>query len=663
MSAKSSLGLVSFLMVAVLLAVGVTAIMPAGAMAAGASISGIITEAGTGTLLDSVRVSVYDAQTGAYIKMDYSDLGLYTIDGLENGKQYFLNFFSDANMKHITTYYSNAKYFSEATPVTATNAGTVGIDVQMSTGATAITGTVTDAVTGKPLADCMVGVWDSSLSGSSGDPSGPSIQSEHADEQGRYTIGGLDPTVNYKVSYQSTGFEWAYYDINCWNWDDAALVRGNKTGVDIGLLPVGWYLAEGSTAWGFSDYMNIENPNDSEITVTITYMPAGAAPIEKTVSLPASSQTTINPADDLGEKDFSTLVRTPDQSKPIAVDRTMFWTGTGASSPEGHSSVGIDLPGRTWFLPEGSSAWGFESWLLIQNPNNTEANCEVTYMIEGENPQKIVHTVPENSRASFSMTDDIGNKDASIMVSSDIPVIPERAMYKNNRREGHDSIGTLSPSEDYYLPEGTTAWGFTTYVLVQNPNDAPADIAITYMTPEGPREHPVFSMPENSRKTIRVNDISPANGYPIDVSNTDFSTKVHGSLPIIAERAMYWESGSGEACHDSIGLVFPYTTFLLPDGQTSEGRETWTLVQNPNDTEVTVEISYLTPSGKGNVTFEEKVPANSRRTFSMADKLPDTRAAVMVKSKTDGAPVMVERAMYWNSRGAGTDTIGGGSWF
>ena len=44
-------------------------------------------------------------------------------------------------------------------------------------------------------------------------------------------------------------------------------------------------------------------------------------------------------------------------------------------------------------------------------------------------------------------------------------------MYKNSRQMGHDSIGTTRPATDYYLAEGTTDWGFTTYVLVQNPND------------------------------------------------------------------------------------------------------------------------------------------------------------------------------------------------
>ena len=33
-----------------------------------------------------------------------------------------------------------------------------------------------------------------------------------------------------------------------------------------------WYLAEGSTAWGFDDYISIENPNTTAVHATITYM-------------------------------------------------------------------------------------------------------------------------------------------------------------------------------------------------------------------------------------------------------------------------------------------------------------------------------------------------------------------------------------------------------
>ena len=419
-----------------------------------------------------------------------------------------------------------------------------------------------------------------------------------------------------------------------------------------------WYLAEGTTAWGFSTYISIQNPNESAVNAKVTYMPKGGSNVTETLSLPAMSQTTLT-NDHLTEKmggqmDFSTKVEATDNTKPIAVDRTMEWTGAGAASPEGHSSVGVTSPAKTWYLPEGSTNWNFATWLLIQNPNGGKATCKVTYMIEGEAPKEFTKEVPANSRESFSMQDDIGNKDASIKVESDVPVIPERAMYRNNRREGHDSIGTTSPAQDYYLAEGTTAWGFTTYVLVQNPSAQTCDVTITYMTSSGAQPQASFPMSGNSRKTIRVNDV-PGMG------STDFSTAVHGSQPIIAERAMYWgaDTPQGEACHDSIGMASAHMTFYLPDGQSSEGRETWTLVQNPNGTPVQVTISYLLAGGGTPVTFTDTIPANSRKTYNMADKGVNGRAAVLVQSAPSGRPIMCERAMYWNNRGAGTDTIGG----
>jgi alpha-tubulin suppressor-like RCC1 family protein len=412
-----------------------------------------------------------------------------------------------------------------------------------------------------------------------------------------------------------------------------------------------WYLAEGSTAYGFDCYITIQNPNTTPVTAQVTYM-TGSGPVSAPdVNLPAKSQATVNPKELLGNQDFSTRVVCK-EGKAIAVDRTMSWTGEGASSPEAHSSIGVNAPARTWYLPEGSTNWNFETWLLIQNPNATEASCSVTYMIEGKGPQTVNHKVPANSRESFSMEKDIGKADASIKVEADIPVIPERAMYRNSRREGHDSIGTTAPDTSFYLAEGTTNYGFTTYVLIQNPNAQAADVTVTYMTTSGPKPQAPFTMDPNSRETIRVNDVE-------GMGSTDFSTAVEGSKPIIAERAMYWDNGTGEACHDSVGMASSHTSFFLPDGQTSEGVETYTLVQNPNSSPVTVEISYLTPDGKGNVVFTETIGANSRQTFNMADKGISGRAAVMVTSKTAGKKIMCERAMYWNSRGAGTDTIGG----
>jgi hypothetical protein len=169
-------------------------------------------------------------------------------------------------------------------------------------------------------------------------------------------------------------------------------------------------------------------------------------------------------------------------------------------------------------------------------------------------------------------------------------------------------------------------------------------------------------MAANSRKTIRVNDFLP---------KADFSTQVQGSEPIIAERAMYWGADTpvGEDCHDSIWLDSPHRSFYLPYGDTTimtfeKGNvvmETWTLVQNPNPVDVTVNISYLTPSGQGNVTIPATIPAKSRRTFDMADCINNVTAATIVECKTSGMKIMAERAIYMNVLGyrpVGMETIG-----
>ena len=411
-----------------------------------------------------------------------------------------------------------------------------------------------------------------------------------------------------------------------------------------------FYLAEGSTAWGFSSYICIENPNTQNLNARLTYMLSDGSTDEQTVGLPPLSQVTVNPAAVLGEADFSTHVECI-QNETIAVDRTMSWTGPGAASPGAHCSVGVVAPATAWYLPEGCSAFGFETWTLVENPNDLDTSVSILYMTEENGPMQFDRVVPAHTRATYSMIADIGAQNASIEVGSSLPVVAERSMYRHDRREGSNSIGTDVPSDSFYLAEGSTAWGFDTFVLVQNPNEIEANVTLTCLTNMGPRALDPFTIPPQSRETVWMNDL---------IADTDFSTKVTADVPIIAERAMYWGAGSalGEACHDSIGLDEPHAMFFLPDGQTSDGRETFTLVANPNDSPVDVMVSYLYADGTGASYFQVTLPANSRETFSMGDQLTSGRASVAVTCLTSGKKILAERSMYWNNRGVGTNTVG-----
>ena len=451
---------------------------------------------------------------------------------------------------------------------------------------------------------------------------------------------------------------------------DRTNYRENAFEVLPGTSAADWYLAEGSSAWGFNTSIAIQNPNPASVKARLTYMDpstASGSGIIKTreVSLAANSQTTVAANEDLGyETDFSTRVQSLG-GEPIAVDRTMSWCAGYQGKQGSHNSIGVNKPSTTWYLPEGSSAWGYETWTLVQNPNPAEAEVTVTYMLDSSGPVSFRKKVAPLSRATFSMKDDVGAVDASIGVSANMPVIAERSMYtcwtspetgRLVRREGHESIGATRPSKEFYLAEGSTAWGFTTYVLVQNPNKVRANVTVTYNTGSGAAVEPAFEMPPGSRKTLRVND-----RYP----DLDLSTAVRADVPIVAERAMYWNipavPDSGVAMHDSIGTDGAHPVWFLPAGSVSAadgGYETYTLVQNPNASDVKVRVSYMKRDGKGNVTFTGTVPAGSRATYNMGDRLKEADASIMVECLTPSRGVIVERSMYMMGRWSGTDTVG-----
>jgi len=425
-----------------------------------------------------------------------------------------------------------------------------------------------------------------------------------------------------------------------------------------------WYLAEGSTAWGFFTQIAIENANNARLHARLTYMTRDGKVDGGVIALAPESQTTVFPVNLLGNTDFSTMVECVEGAS-IAVDRTMSW-GTyyepyfiGASIfsqvpyqeqwwHEAHSSIGVTAPATTWYLPEGCSGYGFETWLLIQNPNAGKARCNLTYMIEGGGPVTVTKVIAGNSRGSFNMADDIGAKNSSIKVTSNVPVIPERATYRDNKRAGSDSIGATAPATDFYLAEGTTAWGFDTYLLVQNPGATDAQVRVDCQTPDGPATLAGFTVPAASRKTIHVNE---------QLEATDVSFHVNGSVPIVAERSMYWDTGSGPACHDSIGTSAPHRRYYLPDGDSGES-ETWTLVENPNDQRITIQVAYLGDGGQNDVWFTDTIPARSRMSYNMSDRLMYCRAATMVTSMNAGRNIVVERSMYYYGHVGGTNTIG-----
>jgi len=279
-------------------------------------------------------------------------------------------------------------------------------------------------------------------------------------------------------------------------------------------------------------------------------------------------------------------------------------------------------------------------------------------------------TIAASSRQSFRVNNYVTDLNVSTKVSSLTPggdIICERAVYwtpqgSADRALGHDSIGVTTPSGTWFMAEGTTAGGFDTWVLIQNPNPNPVALDIKFQTGGGQVQGPVGDLvPAESRVSYHVNDYVP-NNFNVSTSVESFGGNV------ICERAMYWVpdgSSSWELGHDSRGVTNGGLTWYLAEGATLGGFETFVLVQNPNPAPVTIDIQFQTDFGPfpapGDPPITDTIPANSRRTYKVNDYVTTFDVSTRVTS-TAGGFIICERAMYWSPPGAGRilghDSIG-----
>ena len=205
----------------------------------------------------------------------------------------------------------------------------------------------------------------------------------------------------------------------------------------------------------------------------------------------------------------------------------------------------------------------------------------------------------------------------------------------------------LPTTNTWCLAEGCTGAGFETWVLVQNPEATDVTVDLNFMTGSGPQNGPQdFRIAANSRHSFLVNDY---------VTDWDVSTKVVATGgEVICERAMY---GAGRTwAHDSVGVTQTAPTWYLAEGCTGAGFETWVLVQNPEATDVTVDLTFMTGSGPQNGPQDFRIAANSRHSFLLNDYVTDWDVSTKVTS--EGGNVICERAMYGNARTWAHDSIG-----
>ncbi|MDD5448427.1 MAG: hypothetical protein PHO53_04600, partial [Actinomycetota bacterium] len=154
----------------------------------------------------------------------------------------------------------------------------------------------------------------------------------------------------------------------------------------------------------------------------------------------------------------------------------------------------------------------------------------------------------------------------STLVSSDEPIVAERAMYFDYHGidGGHDTAGATSPSSAWYLAEGYTAEEFDSYILLMNPQEEKTKVKATFLRADGTTLTTYYHIGAKSRATIKVDDIP---GF----ESCEFSTKLEttSSTGIIAERSIYFNyQGKWAGGHNTMGVNEPQKSWYFAEGYT-----------------------------------------------------------------------------------------------
>lgn len=296
------------------------------------------------------------------------------------------------------------------------------------------------------------------------------------------------------------------------------------------------------------------------------------------------------------------------------------------------------------FLAEGASADGFETWILLSNPDpgKTVTSC-LTYLTSAGAVQGPVVSIPPSSRRSVRVGATVQTFDVSTVAEGiDGTVVAERAMYssRSDTAGAHVGKASSSPSYQWYAAEGATAGGFETWVLVANPSRTQsATVSVNFLTGSGviPGPQGVVLGP-GVRQSYRASGFAPGQ---FNVASEVLST---GS-PVLVERASYVNTASKKGATDSPAATALRKRWYMTEGAAAGTFETWILVSNPQPTATTVDIKYLTPIGEIQGP-REAIPARSRRSYNIADSGFITFNVSTDVSATAG--VVAERAMYVN---------------
>jgi hypothetical protein len=324
----------------------------------------------------------------------------------------------------------------------------------------------------------------------------------------------------------------------------------------------------------------------------------------------------------------------------------------------------------TWYFAEGRVGANFQEFLTLENPNPTQAQVQVQYLLEGGTGPKVVHTVPPQSRATVNVNNDLHipytgkGQSLSMIVTSDVGIVAERPMYFSwhGINSGTDAMGAMQLGQDFYFADVESQRNYSSFITILNPSGGKsAHVSVDYFSAGAKIGSNTVLVPAGQRGTTT----------PMSIGiNSKCAVHVHSDQPVIVERPTYFSTarsninGPVTGAMSLVGAQAPGTDWLFAEGYTGTNfHEDLVLANFDAKLPATATVKLEYSNGIVNSVTKTVLP-QSQLFFDVnlaSASFPQSSAELSAEVTSDN-PIVAQRIEYFRfgqtQIPGGTDVIG-----
>ncbi|MGI8984395.1 MAG: DUF5719 family protein, partial [Acidimicrobiales bacterium] len=318
-----------------------------------------------------------------------------------------------------------------------------------------------------------------------------------------------------------------------------------------------WYFAEGVTTRDAGELLLALNPfpDDAVVDVPFSTEEGSVTPQALTGLLVRGQALTVINVGEYVQRRESVAATLVARTGRLVVGRVQTFDGSVAR--KGVSvGLGAAAPGAVWYFPEGLVTEGLNERYVVYNPGPTEAQVELSLILDTGEAEPLRLTIPRESRLAVVANEESRiPKDVAHAVtvrSVEGPeVVVERAVdgaAPSTRTGLSIALGARLPALRWATAAGAADDNNDQWVIVQNPGTQTARITLNLLADGSAVPMGTFTaveVPPGGRRALHVNESLKRAATPLLLTST---------REVVVERAVYRVKAPGLAMSAAIPL-------------------------------------------------------------------------------------------------------------